>query len=267
MGNCQTKRAYLVVAHPGHELLLHGWLEECRPQIMVLTDGSGRTGTPRISATKDYIESLGLKYGPLFGRFTDQTIYAKILQQDFGFFHALAEEVCQTLISENVELVVADSAEGYNSVHDICRMIVDSAVGTAGRDIGNYEYPVIGSLKGPDASNRNYRAATLNEEVVARKIAAASTHFPELLDQIQKDFPVLGDLSNTPSASPLSTEYLRERSQESQYSFAGMPYYEKWGNEQVAKGNYQETIRYLDHMLPIANSLRQLEYAEVGLAR
>jgi hypothetical protein len=46
-----------------------------------------------------------------------------------------------------------------------------------------------------------------------------------------------------------------------------MPYYEKWGNEQVAKGNYQETIRYLDHMLPIANSLRQLEYAEVGLAR
>jgi hypothetical protein len=262
MGNYRSKKAYLVVAHPGHELLLHGWLEECRPQIMVLTDGSGRTGTPRISATKDYIESLGLKYGPLFGRFTDQTIYAKILRQDFGFFHSLAEEVCQTLISENVELVVADSAEGYNSVHDICRMIVDSAVGLAGRNIDNYEYPVVGSLKGRAASNRNYRASTLNEAVVARKIAAAFTHFPELLNQIQREFPVFTDLANTQTASPLSTEYLRERSLESGYSFTGKPFYEQWGGEQVAKGNYQETIRYADHMLPIANALRQLEYAE-----
>ena len=34
-------RAALVVAHPGHELRVHGWLEVARPVVCVSTDGSG----------------------------------------------------------------------------------------------------------------------------------------------------------------------------------------------------------------------------------
>jgi len=234
---------------------------------MVLTDGSGRTGTPRIDSTKNYLATLGLECGPLFGRFTDQVIYAKILQQDFDFFHALSEEICQTLISQNIDQVVADSAEGYNSVHDVCRLIVDTAVEMSGRQIVNCEYPVIGSLKGGDAVNKNYRVSILREGALARKIASASAHFPELLEQIKQDFPALADRSHAKTDSPLGREYLRERSYESEYSFAGMPYYEKWGNEQVANGNYKQTIRYLDHMLPIAKSLHQLGPAEVEVSR
>lgn len=32
-------RAALVVAHPGHELRVYGWLEQARPRVFVLTDG------------------------------------------------------------------------------------------------------------------------------------------------------------------------------------------------------------------------------------
>ena len=32
----------LVIGHPGHELLVHGWLEVARPIVFVFTDGSGR---------------------------------------------------------------------------------------------------------------------------------------------------------------------------------------------------------------------------------
>ena len=35
---------FLFVAHPGHELCVHGWLEIARPKVFVLTDGSGRSG-------------------------------------------------------------------------------------------------------------------------------------------------------------------------------------------------------------------------------
>src|SRR5262249_34481437 len=38
-------------AHPGHEVRLHGWLEMVRPEVFILTDGSGATGQSRLNAT------------------------------------------------------------------------------------------------------------------------------------------------------------------------------------------------------------------------
>src|SRR6267142_6198654 len=46
------RRAALVVAHPSHELRVHGWLQMCHPWVLVLTDGSGRTGEPRLLSTR-----------------------------------------------------------------------------------------------------------------------------------------------------------------------------------------------------------------------
>ena len=40
----QQRKAALIVAHPGHELRVHHWMELARPLVLVLTDGSGRQG-------------------------------------------------------------------------------------------------------------------------------------------------------------------------------------------------------------------------------
>jgi hypothetical protein len=32
--------AHLLIAHPGHELLLHGWICRTKPAVQILTDGS-----------------------------------------------------------------------------------------------------------------------------------------------------------------------------------------------------------------------------------
>ncbi|HUE39393.1 MAG TPA: hypothetical protein VMR29_07805 [Candidatus Binatia bacterium] len=37
-----------VVAHPGHELRVHHWMERVRPVVCVLTNGSGASGCSRI---------------------------------------------------------------------------------------------------------------------------------------------------------------------------------------------------------------------------
>jgi len=41
----------VIIAHPGHELRVHYWLEQAKPAVCVLTDGSGRTQKSRLDST------------------------------------------------------------------------------------------------------------------------------------------------------------------------------------------------------------------------
>jgi len=49
----------LIIAHPGHELRVHHWLEKTRPLVFVLTDGSGRTAQSRLHSTTRILERAG----------------------------------------------------------------------------------------------------------------------------------------------------------------------------------------------------------------
>ena len=69
--------ALLVVGHPGHELMVHGWLEAARPLVMVLTDGSGHAGVSKYASTAALMARAGATPGPIFGRFTDVEITAR----------------------------------------------------------------------------------------------------------------------------------------------------------------------------------------------
>ena len=54
------RRAALVIAHPGHELCVYGWLETVRPRVFILTDGSGRSGQSRLKSTEEILSVVGL---------------------------------------------------------------------------------------------------------------------------------------------------------------------------------------------------------------
>jgi hypothetical protein len=69
--------AALVVAHPGHELRVHRWLEIARPLVFVITDGSG-SGRSRIRSTTDLLATAG----SIMGAFTDQEINRLMLNGD-----------------------------------------------------------------------------------------------------------------------------------------------------------------------------------------
>ena len=78
-------RTALVVGHPGHELLVHGWLEVTRPSVFVLTDGSGRSTQSRLDSTTKLLNQTGAKSGSVYGRLTDAESYAAILNHEFTF--------------------------------------------------------------------------------------------------------------------------------------------------------------------------------------
>src|SRR5437660_1178518 len=72
-------RGALFIAHPGHELLVHGWVELVKPSVFVLTDGSGRTNQSRLESTTAILNQTGAKRGRIYGRLTDRASYSAIL--------------------------------------------------------------------------------------------------------------------------------------------------------------------------------------------
>ena len=184
-------RAALVVAHPSHELRVYGWLRAARPLVFVLTDGAGRTGQSRLSETTRILERAGATRGSFYGRHTDLEVYAAILDGRRALFETLAEELAEALARERIEYVVGDAAEGYNTAHDACRLIVDAAVGLArerhGHEVENFDYAVVGPPEEyqPELSDERAIWLRLDPEAFAEKLDAARAYCPDLAADVE----------------------------------------------------------------------------------
>src|SRR3954468_19221353 len=134
----------LFVAHPGHELCLHGWLEQARPRVFVLTDGSGNGGVSRMDSTAGVIAGCGAQPGSVFGRFADRAIYHAVLEGNITAAANVVFELAGALAQRDDTYLVADPWEFYNPAHDLCRVIADLAHSLAasacGRSIPSFEY-------------------------------------------------------------------------------------------------------------------------------
>jgi hypothetical protein len=268
--------AAVVVAHPGHEVRIHGWLERERPRVFILTDGSGRAGQPRIASTGRYLQKFGLRPANVFGRLTDLEVYAALLARDYGLFISLCEELAEAFLAEGVTSVVADASEGYNTTHDVCRLLADAAVELARRasrrEIKNYDYPVV---RRPDHCPEPRRAGAvwlhLDEETFGSKLSAAFEFYPELAAETREAldgrghqaavsyFKLRGDEHAATDLNGLDmfrVECLRPVSPAVPPFDCEVPFYERQGESKVADGLYERVIRYREHMAPLADALR-----------
>ena len=145
-------RAALFIAHPGHELLVHGWVELAKPLVFVLTDGSGRTNQSRLKSTTEILNQTGAKLGCIYGRLTDRAAYAAILDREFDLFIRLAKDLAEAFVAERIDYVAGDAAEGCSPTHDICRLIINAEVKIAyqrtGQAVANFEFALV---RPPDA--------------------------------------------------------------------------------------------------------------------
>jgi hypothetical protein len=247
-------RAALVIAHPGHELRVHGWLELARPRVFVLTDGSGRTGRSRLASTLRVLAAAGAEPGSVCGRLTDAALYDAILRRDLPFFRALADELAEALDEHDVDYVAGDAAEGYSSGHDVCRLLIDAAVALVNRQrdrpMLNYDFLLDGPPndwpKGADQAIR----IRLTRAAFERKLAAAR-NYPEMAGEVERAVRRLG-------TEAFRVECLRPVAAGTGPGTApGVPYYERYGERQVAAGHYRRVIRLREHILPLARALRE----------
>src|SRR5438105_15061110 len=73
---------HLLIAHPGHELLLYAWISRNKPVVHVLTDGDVHSSGGRLGATTELLRGLGARPGAIFGRLSDREAYAMILERN-----------------------------------------------------------------------------------------------------------------------------------------------------------------------------------------
>jgi hypothetical protein len=242
--------AALFVAHPGHELRVHGWLERVSPIVFVLTDGSGHTGTSRLASTTRLLEAGGARAGSIYGRFRDGEVYHAILDGQVGSFVATVSELAEELEAADVTHVVADSWELYNPSHDLCRVMTDLAVELiaerSGAVLGNFDFATVH----PRTPGAGAVAFVLDDAALGRKLAAARAYV-----ELRSEY----EAALMEGVESLRTEVLYPAS--SPPSSADRPYYELHGEHQVALGYYTEVVRYRSHFLPLMERLRR----ELGL--
>ncbi|HKV40606.1 MAG TPA: hypothetical protein VJX67_15445 [Blastocatellia bacterium] len=249
----RNARGALVVAHPGHELRLHGWLELAQPVVYIFTDGSGHTARSRLETTTRLVLRAGAKPGSLYGRFTDIEIYTAILNRDLEFFIRLTEELAEALVREDIQYVVGDAVEGYNPTHDICRAVIDSAIdlaAKAGKRIANFEFTVVGARDSRDDGDDAFMIRLhLDQGALDRKMASADA-YSELRDDIAATVNAIGS-----TAFQIET-FCQVTARQTLYAMEAPPFYERYGEKQVKLGHYRESIRYHEHVLPITNGIR-----------
>ncbi|MDX1997993.1 MAG: hypothetical protein SF066_09765 [Thermoanaerobaculia bacterium] len=242
----------LVVAHPGHELRIHGWLCRHRPRTLVFTDGSGSKGEGRLASTAQVLAAAGVEAGAIFGRLSDQELYRLVLDGDYEAFDALAEEIAAEIVATGAVEVVADAAEGFNSGHDVCRLLVNTAVARAeartGRPVRNLEFLLHGA---PDAAAPGAEHVILDDTELERKFGAAHG-YPEMAHEVAEALARFG-------AEPFRHEVLRPVSY--RFDLAGCsdqpPFYELHGEKRVAAGIYSRVLRFREHLEPLARHLEQ----------
>ncbi|MFL5386512.1 MAG: hypothetical protein ACJ8GN_28685 [Longimicrobiaceae bacterium] len=244
------ERPVLVVAHPGHELRVYGWLESAAPLVCVLTDGSGSGGEARLESTTRLLAGTGARPGAIYGRMSDREIYTAILDRDFACFTELAEQLAGELDACGADCVAGDAVEGYNPSHDVCRLVINAALRLLGRTVPAYDFALVGAPDGcPEALRAQALWMDLDEAALARKLAAARS-YEELAGEVEHALARFG-------VAPFRTECLRpvDLSQRYVWDPAEVPYYETYGEKRVAEGAYDRVLRFGEHVRPLADAL------------
>jgi hypothetical protein len=243
----------LLVAHPGHELRVHGWVERERPIVYVLTDGSGSRQEPRIEATRRLLAAAGARPGPVFGGVKDGELYQALLRGDHRLFVELFEEIAESASREGVSVLLADAAEGWNPAHDVARLLANAVAGRSARGgvpVESLAFP-LEAAPGEGAGEAAVRLV-LDDAAFARKLGAARA-YAAMRDEVERAIAGHG-------AEAFHVETLRRPDPgfDLEPIHGPVPLYEHFGERRLAEGVYPEVVRFRAHLQPLAARLEAL---------
>jgi len=236
----------LFVAHPGHELRLHRWLELAHPDVYVLTDGSGSAGYSRVPSTLAVLDAIGARAGSVMGAVTDHEMYRAVMHCDVAATVNVTLRLADAFV--DADFVVVDCWEEYNPTHDLCRIMgalaTARATSLAGRAVPLYEYLVVEPFRTRGSANEI--VVSLDDEALGRKLSAAHRY-----KELRVDVERMLELTD---AEALRIEVIRPAEAP---VISGKPFYETRGEQQVAAGRYSSVLRYTEHFAPFLAALTE----------
>ena len=241
------ERPLLVLAHPGHEVGLFGFLCRHRPPVMAWTDGSGRRRWPRAEASRGVLAAAGAVAVERYGAVPDGELYAALLGRDPRPFVAWYDAVAEELRTSAATDAVTEAAEGFDPLADALRWIVAAAAEAVG-GVRVWEWPAAG----PPVSvvPMGGAAFDLTEFEFHRKLAAAHGCVdlaPEVDAAVRRH-------GLARFRREVLTPALRWCSPPEPMTPPG---YERRGEELAAGGQVREAIRYADHVRPVLRGVEE----------
>lgn len=189
----------LAIAHPGHELRLHGFLEQVKPFVFILTDNSEATGqdmmwhsikaisravgqgmniTPA-QAQEPFMRkvlklSLKEEEGKEKAHIKDSQIQYEVMNRHTGFLNYYVDFMVENLIRYKINYLVCDASEEYHLTHEIVRMLCDIAIlkvkNKTGDEIELFDFAISEFYN--SRINEHCIHIKLNEEQTQRKLHA-----------------------------------------------------------------------------------------------
>jgi len=232
----------LILAHPGHELRIHHWLEMNKPTVYLLTDGSGGQMASRVHFSKDLIDRCGARSGAVFGEISDKDWYASIMAGK----NDLLVKTIQTIIDDapkNYPIqIVADALDGYNPMHDMAWFI--------GKIVHHQikqkatAFPFLASAATTNVQGSVELSIQLNTEARARKISAVESYMP-LAEEARRIL----------EQDPLAFDEEKLISQSFDWQAKYDPLWEKIGRQRVNDGIYSDCLTFQQHVKPLVKDL------------
>jgi hypothetical protein len=247
----KTKSA-LIIGHPGHELRAFKFLKDSKPDVYILTDGSGQNNDSRLHQSIKLIESLGATYKSTFNAFTDKELYTIILSGDLEKIKQLKKELLIFVKENEYDEIYGDALEGFNPTHDICRYLINGIVAeleksNSSKSILNYDFVLD---QAPNMLSQKEHEHHLFFELSPLELnikIKAGLNYPELKTEIEMAIKRFG----INAFSRESYSRITDLNQISNWVNA-LPYYEEIGRKRVASGAYKTCIEFEKHIKPIA---------------
>lgn len=250
----------VIAAHAGHELLLWKWLRNERPDFVVLTNGAGSSGTPRLEPTIDNLVRAGANWIPqVVEPVADADIYRALLEGDASMFAQWLDALTAHVLAQGIDCIVADEAEDYNPSHDLCRLLANQVAAHAaarGHPVRAFGYPTVGHPSPPGRlSTERHLMAELDAQELQAKLDDMHRYARSFGGQLQRELD--GFLAEF-GAQAYGRECLfaaQPTRYERTEAPAAKPSFETIGEERVAAGVYKYVIRGA-HLQAVADQLR-----------
>lgn len=199
----------LSIAHPGHELRLHGFLEAAKPFVFLLGNGGD---DKKVNALHNYLGGIYHHTSAIGGNenardvtytmeqkgksktkfISDEEIILEIQQQDISFFELYTKKMANMFLFNKVEHVAMDAAEGFYAAHDICHVMTKLAARLAekvsGKKITLYEFNTYFPVE--HGMDENCIILELTPEQQEEKIKNIVQYHPSVWEELKQNLSI-----------------------------------------------------------------------------
>lgn len=252
----RCKRPLLLIAHPGHELLVFGWLRQARPHIVVLTDKESAATRSSMDLTAQVAAEAGARLVPS-EPFSESDLFEMLLRKDARPLSAFVDVLVDLMRKEDIDHIVTDAPEGYHAVHDLTSVLARAAIerhaARSGQaQVGQSEYHVVGDPR-PAATREEIVCLRVDDATYNRKMEWLKSYAAELGPTVNAEVLCLLDIYGEDA---YRHEVLGRSGVEPPRLFDGIRHYEKVGERLKSEQVIDQVLRHAEHMAAIEGELR-----------